>query len=415
MANRTLTNDLIAKTAVRILENELGIAKQVYRGYEDEFDKKVNGYEPGDTISIRRPTDFTVRDGATAAIQDVVEGKTSITVNKQKGVDFKFTSKQLTLEIGELAERVIRPAMIQLANQVDSDVHALSTSVPNWVGTPGQVVNSYTDFAKAPENMDERGVPMEGRSAFLSPQDHWGLLGSQTALYMQDVAKGAYRKGSLGMIGGIDTFMSQNVNTFTTGSRVGTILVDLSITTSTVTYDSVKDTMTQTIHIDGLTNATDTVAAGDVFTIAGVYDVNPVTKARLPFLKQFVVTADATAAANETDLTIYPAMIWTGAFKNVDVVGVTDLNNQAVTFVGTASTAYRQNLVFHKNAFALVMVPMVKPAGAPDVTRESYQGVSARLIPYYDGTNDVSNYRLDILYGLKAVDPRLAVRLSGTA
>jgi hypothetical protein len=415
MANRTLTNDLIAKTAVRILENELGIAKAVYRGYEDEFDKKVNGYEPGDTISIRRPTDFTVRDGAVAAIQDVTEGKTSIVVNKQKGVDFKFTSVQRTLEIGDLAERVIRPAMVQLANQVDADVFSLFSSVPNWVGTPGEVINSYTDFAKIPQNMDERAVPSDMRSAFLSPADHWGLLGSQTSLYMSDVAKGAYRKGSLGEIGGVDTFMAQNVPTLTVGSRTGSILVDLSITTSTISYNDVKDTNVQTIHIDALGGATQTIKAGEVFTIADVYDVNPVTKARLPFLKQFVVTADAVGSGSECDLIISPAMIWTGAFKNIDVSSGTDLNDKAVTFMGTASTPYRQNLAFHKNAFALVMVPLVDPEGAVKCTRESFGGVSARMISYYDGTNDVSNCRLDILYGVKTIDGRLAVRASGTA
>lgn len=416
MANRTLTNSIIAKTAVRILENELGIAKQVYRGYEDEFDKKVNGYDVGDTISILKPTDFIVRDGAVASPQDVVEGKTSITVNKRKGIDFQFTSAQRTLEIGELAERVIKPAMVQLANQVDADVFSLFSSVPQWVGTPGNVVNSYADFAKAPENMDERAVPVGDRSAFLSPADHWGLLGSQTSLYMQDVAKGAYRKGSLGPIGGVDTFMAQNVPTFTTGTRSGSILMDLSITTSTITYDAVKDTNVQTIHIDTLGGATQTIKAGEVFTIADVWDVNPVTKARLPFLKQFVVTADAVGVGSECDLIISPAIIWTGAFKNVDVAaGTTDLNDKAITFVGTASTGYRQNLAFHKNAFALVMVPLVRPDGAVDVQRESYGGVSARMIPYYDGTNDISNYRLDILYGVKTVDPRLALRLSGSA
>jgi hypothetical protein len=112
---------------------------------------------------------------------------------------------------------------------------------------------------------------------------------------------------------------------------------------------------------------------------------------------------------------IYPAMIWTSPFQNVAVTaGVTDLNGKAITAVGDASTTYRQNMVFHKNAFALAMVPMVKPPGAVEVARESYKGTSVRLIPTYDGTNDKSNFRLDVLYGVKAIDPRLAVRLSGT-
>jgi hypothetical protein len=71
--------------------------------------------------------------------------------------------------------------------------------------------------------------------------------------------------------------------------------------------------------------------------------------------------------------------------------------------------------VFHKNAFALAIVPMVSPPGAIDVARESYKGTSVRLIPFYNGSSDVSTMRLDVLYGYKALDPRLATRISGTA
>ncbi len=414
--NTTLTPDIIAREALMHLDNNLVFAKQVFRGYENEFSKKVNGYEVGETISIRRPTDFTVRTNATMSTQDVTEGKVSLTVDQRRGVDFEFTSQDLTLKIGELGERVIKPAMIQLANSVDTYLAGLYSSVPNWVGTSGQKVNSYADFALAPERLDEMAVPQDTRAAVLSPSDHWALLGSQTSLYIQDAAKGAYRKGSLGEIGGVDTFMSQNILTHTAGTRTNAA-VDQSITSATTTYSSVKDTMTQTIHMDGL-GTTKTVKKGDVFTIAGVYAVNPVTKAALPFLKQFVVTTDVSSDAvttGDADVVVYPALIWSGAFQNVSVQGVTDLNDQTVTWVQAASAADRQNLVFHKNAFALVMVPLVSPPGAVDVSRQSYKGTSVRIIPVYDGTNDISKWRCDILFGAKTIDPRLATRLSGSA
>lgn len=415
MANTFKVASVIAKEAVRILDNELVMGNKVHRAYEGEFKQTVNGYKKGDTITIRKPADFTVTDGATMEVQDIIEGSTSLVIDKRKHVAFEITSQDMTLKMNDFSERVIKPAAIQLANQIDQDVMALYADVPNWVGTAGQTVNSYADFAKAPERLDEYAVPQDMRCAVMSPADHWGLLGSQTALYMQDVAKGAYRRGSLGMIGNVDTYMSQNVPTHTVGAVAGTVKVDASITTSTVTYDSVKDSNTQTVHIDGLTSATATIKKGDVFTIAGVYAVNPVTKAPLPFLKQFTVTADATAASNEVDLVVSPAMIWTGAHKNVDVQGVSDLNNQDVTFIGTGSTNYRQNMVFHKNAFALAMVPLEVPAGAVDTARQSYNGYSIRVQPVYDGVNDVSAWRMDVLYGVKAIDPRLATRLSGTA
>lgn len=413
MANAVLTIDVIAKEALMILDNNLIAAKQVYRGLESEFGNAMNGYEAGDTVSIRRPTDFTVRDGATSSNQDVVEGKTSLTVDKQKGVDFGFTSKELTLNIGELSERVIKPAMVQLANQIDSDIYALYKQVPNWVGTPGQTINSYADFAKGPERMDEYAVPAADRSAILSPADHWGLLGSQTGLYIQDAAKGAYREGSLGKIGGVDTYMAQNIPTHTVGTATGTPLVNGG--SQNVTYDSVKNTMTQSLVTGGWTNSvTGILKAGDVITIANVYAVNPVTKATLPFLKQFVVMADANSGASTgpATLTIYPAIISSGAFQNVSAAPA---DNAVITVQGSGAGLYRQNMFFHKNAFALAMVPMISPPGATDVSRQSYKGTSVRLIPTYDGTNDKSNFRLDVLYGVKAIDPRLAFRASGTA
>lgn len=414
MANTTLTASIIAKAAVAILDNELVMARKVFRGYEEDINKKVNGYTVGDTLSIRKPTDYTVRDGKTASAQNVTEGKTTITVNKFKGVDFKFTSQELTLNIKDLAERAIRPAMVQLANQIDVDIHQLYKKVPNWVGTPGNLINSFADFAKGPERLDEGAVPQDGRTGVLCPADHWALVGSQTTLFNDTITKPAYRQGNTGNVAGVDLYMTQNVATHTTGSRSGSILINGSITSATTTYDSVKDTNQQTIGMDAFGGATQTVKAGDVFTIDGVYDVNPVTKAPLSFLKMFTVVSDTAASGSAASVVISPAMIWTGAFKNVDVQGVTDLNNQPVTFVGSASTNYRQNMIFHENAFALVSVPLISPPGAVDVGRETYKGTSVRVIPVYDGINDESMWRLDVLYGTQAIDPRLAVRESGT-
>lgn len=411
MANTIVTPSIFAEAAVKILDNELVMANKVFRAYEGEFDKNVNGYKVGQTISIRKPTDFTVRSGATASTQDIVEGSTSITVNQQKGVDFKLSSTELTLQIGDLAERVIRPAMVQLANQVDVDVMSLYKDVPNWVGTPGQTVNSFADFAVAPTRMDLTAVPLDNRCAVLSPTDYWAMAGSQTSLFVNGIAQPAYRKGSIGEIGGFDTYQAQNIPTHTVGPLGGTPLVNGA--NQNVTYASVKDTGQQTLITDGWTAAAAArVVQGDVFTIAGVYDVNPVTKATLPHLKMFTVKAAASSdGSGNATITISPPIISSGAFQTVSAAPA---DNAALTFNGTASTGYAQNLAFHKNAFALAMVPMELPPGAVTPTRKSYKGLSVRVIPYYDGTNDVSNWRLDILYGIKTVDPRLAVRFNGS-
>ncbi|MCP4410087.1 MAG: hypothetical protein GY807_20550 [Gammaproteobacteria bacterium] len=413
MANTTLTADIIAKEAVLILDNELIMGKKVFRGYEKEFDKNINGYKVGASVSVRKPADFTVRDGATASSQDVVEGKTTVSVDNQKGIDFEFTSQDLTLKIEDLSERVIKPAMVQLANQVDVDLMAEYANIHSWVGTPGQTIDAFADFAKGPERADELANPQDGRCGVLSPADHWGIVGSQTQLYTDTITKPAYRKGQTGMLGNTDLYMSQNVPTHTVGVATGTPLVNGA--SQNVTYDSVKDTGQQSLITDGWTNSTTGILkAGDVFTIAGVYAVNPVTKATLPFLRQFVVKADADSGASTgpATLTISPAIITSGAQQTCSAAPA---DNAAITVIGTGGTGYRQNMVFCKNAFSLTMVPMISPPGAVEVGRRTYKGLSVRVIPYYDGTNDVNKWRLDILYGTDTVDARLAHRLSGTA
>jgi hypothetical protein len=161
------------------------------------------------------------------------------------------------------------------------------------------------------------------------------------------------------------------------------------------------------------------IKAGTVFTLGSgatnVLAVNPVTKAVLPFRQMFTVVADVTATGTAATLTITPPIIpLTGtdgaqwATTNIAPAATTVVN-----VVGDASASYRQNMMFHRNAFALVMVPMIKPPGAMDVARKSYKGTSVRVVPYYDGTNDISNYRLDVLYGVKVLDNRLAVRMTG--
>src|SRR3990172_5214275 len=220
MANTTLTADVVAKAALAVLENEIGVVGELYRAHEEEFTNSVNGYKVGDTIRIRRPADFTVRTGATMDLQDVIEGRTTLVVDQQIGVDFSFTSSDLTLKVEDLTTRIIKPAMTNIINYMAKDVlEQMYQGAYNWVGTAGQTINSFSDFAKGPERLDELAVPTDGRIACLSPPDFWGLLGSQTALYISDAARGAYREGSLGKIGGVETYMSQVVPTHTAGTR----------------------------------------------------------------------------------------------------------------------------------------------------------------------------------------------------
>jgi hypothetical protein len=413
MPNTVLTADVIAKESLLMLENELGVLGTFHRAHEEEYSEMVNGYKKGATIAIRRPADFTVRTNSTLSAQDAIEGKVNLVVDQVRGVDFEFTSTDMTLAVSKLSERYIKPAMSSLVNSIAQDcMNQFYAEVYNWVGTSGQTVNSYSDFYLAAERLNEMAAPLSNRNAALSPRDEGGMLGQLTGLNISSDAKGAYREGTLGRVGGIDTMMTQVIPTHVNGTAAGTPLVRGA--SQSVTYDTAKNSWSQSLSTDGW-SASGTLTRGTVFTIDNVFMVNPKTKASTGILQQFTIitatTANASAAA-DSPLTISPPIIISGPHQTVTVAPA---DNAAITVVGAANVANRQNLVYHKNAFALAIVPMDLPQGAVSPARQTYNGISVRVIPVYDGINDVSKWRLDVLYGRKCIDPRLATRLTGTA
>ena len=406
MSNALITPTMIAREALMQLDNNLVVAKTVYRDYDREY-RAV-----GETINIRRPVDFTVTDGAAVDVQDVEEANFALSMDKQKHVAWKFSTKDLTLTIEEYSERYIKPAMIQLANQVDRDLLGLATKFNNWVGTAGQDINAFTDFAKGPERLDVLAVPQGMRYAVLSPTDYWAFVSSQTSLNASDkLVESAYEQARLGRVGGVEVLMAQNVQTLTCGTRDNT--TPLTVGAQSTTYAAAKTNMTMNLNIDGL-DASVTIEEGASFTIADVFDVNPVTKVTLPHLKQFTVMAAKTAEADGTcTLSIYPAIIPSGPYQNVSNAAA---NDKAIVFFGAASAALRQNLIYHKNAMTLVTAPLYMPDGASFKAQEtdSSNGLSVRVIKDYDFNGDFERIRLDILYGVKTLDPRLGARMSGT-
>lgn len=404
MANALLTPDMIAKEALVHLKNNLVMARSVHRDYKKEFHKV------GDTVSIRRPVKFVASTGATRSNQDITEGSTAITVDQQKHVSWSYTSADMTLSIEEYGKRYVEPAMITLANTIDVAVADNYKDVWNWVGTPGQTINSFSDFSKGPQRLDEMSVMADRRFGALSPADGYGLLSTQTALQSDKLVVGAYEEARLGRVANAMAFSTQNVQTHTVGAHGGTPLVNGG--SQNDTYAATKATGESSLVTDGWTASTAVLTQGDVFTLANVYAVNPVSKAVLPYLQQFVVKAAASSdGSGNATLTVSPAIISSGAYQTVSA---TPADNAAITVLGTASTGYSSNLIMHPNAFALVVCPLEQPDGAQGST-QSMDGLSVRVVKDYDIDEDNNIIRLDVLFGTKAIYPDLATRISGTA
>ena len=402
MANTIITPDMIAHEALFLLENSMVMGNNVYREYVKEFAKV------GDTVRIRKPVKFAVTESATASIQDVTEYYTHVKISTQAHVAWQFSSQELTLDIDRYSELYIQPAAARLANLIDEKLCGLYDDVWNQVGTPGSTPNAFSDLADVAQRLDEYGVPNDARRLVLNPAAHWSMADALKGLYDTKLTKDTVRKGYLGTIAGMDVLMDQNIKAHTTGTFT---------TGSTPLTNGASSAGDTTITTDGWAASTLVLKAGDVFTIAGVYDVNPMSGEAYSYLKQFVALSDVTSdAGGNATITIFPTTTEThpglqasGAYKNVSALPA---DNAAITPVGTEATAYPINMGFHKNAFALAVVPLEMPAGVWG-SRKSYNGLSIRVIKDYDFTNDKERIRMDVLFGEKTVYPELACRLIG--
>lgn len=401
MASALITPTVIAKEGLMQLRNNLVMGDLVHREYREEF-KKV-----GNTIQIRRPVKFVSSDGATRVNQDVTEGYISMIVNQRKHVSWGFTTNDLTLTVDQYSERYVRPGAIELANTVDSALLGLYTDVANSVGTPGVTPNTFMAIGDLGIKLDDNAAPDDGRrSVVLNPRSKWYMADALKGSFDKDLAKDTVRRGMLGRIAQFDTYGDQNVARHTTGASIGgaTILVNGAVSD---TYSASVNT--STVVTDGWsTNSSPGVSAGDVFTIANVFAVNPRTRLSTGELQQFVVTAAANVVVGAATLTVFPRIIASGPYQTVSA-GAAD--NAAITFMGAASTGYPQNLGFHRNAFGCVFMPLELPRGAAFKARSTMEGVSLRIIEDYDVDADNEILRMDILYATKTLYGELAARL----
>ena len=403
MANSLLTIDMITRKSLEILENNLVLSRNVNKEYDDSF--AVEGAKIGSTLRIRLPDRALVTDGAALQVQDDNEQFTTLTVSSQKHIGINFTSAELTMQLDDFAERVLKPRISQLASSVDADVANAYKSIANTVGTPGTTPSTALVLLQAQQKLNESATPMSPRYATVNPAANAGLVNGLSGFFNPtSTISRQFKTGMMGegVLGYDEMNMSQSIVNHTTGSRAGTILVNGAVSTQGQS----------TISIDGLTGATDTVTAGDVFTIAGVYAVNPQTRLSTGSLQQFVVTAAQTGSSNAlANMAISPAMYTSSnALATIDAFPA---DNAAVTFVGTASTVYPQNLVYHKNAITLATADLLLPQGVDMASRQVHNGISMRIVRQYDINNDRMPCRVDVLYGFNTIRAPMACRIWG--
>jgi len=402
MANSLLTIDMITRKCLEILENNLVISRNCNKEYDDSF--AVEGAKIGSTLRIRLPDRALVTDGAALQVQDDNEQYTTLTVSSQKHIGINFTSAELTMQLDDFAERVLKPRISQLASSVDADVANAYKSIYASVGTPGTTPATALVLLQAQQKLNESAAPMSPRYATVNPAANAGLVNGMTGFFNPTgTISRQFKTGMMGegVLGFDEMNMSQSIVSHTTGSQpvapicASTVPSTQGATTLDITY----------------TSGTKTIKQGDVFTIAGVNAVNPQTRLSTGSLQQFVVTADQTLTSTSATIAFLPAMYTaTNALATVDAFPAA---SAALVFVGSASTTYPQNLVYHKNAITLATADLLLPQGVDMASRQVHNGISMRIVRQYDINNDRMPCRVDVLYGFNTIRPPMACRIWG--
>ena len=414
MANNIVTSSIITNETLRIVHNNSAFLGNINTEFEDQFAKK--GLKAGSVINVRRPVQYTVRDGATANIQDVNESTVPITMEQEFGIDWAFSDYDLTLGIDEFTKRYLEPAGKRLAAELDSRIAArFYRGVANFSGTAGTTPSTAQSVLDAAVLLDNNACPRDdNRMLALTPLANAKLVGGMSGLFNDQATQGRQLKtGMMATNLGLDFIMSQNLPTHTVGGLGGTPLINganQGLINSGAT-DNPYASSTSLITDGWTAAAANRLKRGDVFTIAGVFSVNPETKQSTGLLQQFVVTADAASdGSGNLTATIYPAIIAGGAYQNVTA---RPADNAAITVLtGSANTSYGQNILFHRDAFTLVTADMEVPNGMDMAEKAMYEGVALRFVRGFDITNNRRICRFDMLAGYGLLRPEWAVRLT---
>lgn len=393
---------VIAKMAAGMLADKCQFVKTIDKEPASSFGS-VNGYNVGDTLTISKPARFIPSSTAdiTSNIQEVVEEKTTLTLDTRKVVPVALTSAEIqnTLGLKDWANRILDPAMSSIAQSVESTfAEKAKNYAGHLVGTAGSTVFDTDTMLQAREVLMKSLVPNDGnlyalldsrairsavnaRKGFVNPADK---LGKQ------------YVNGQMFDADGF-TFLENNlVARHTNGADVA-FAVEASVVT-------IANGMS-TLGVDGVTSDA-TIKAGTKFTIPTCFKVHPITKATLPDLQVFTVTADVTeTAGNSVTLAISPAIYYTSgdSRQNVSAAPVDEASCTVVS--GSASTTYSHNLAYHKSAFRFASVPLMQPSGAHMCAQETVDGMTVRVWMDANILTDKMILRLDFLGGLSPVRP----------
>ena len=401
--------DLIAAKALAIISNQLPLVRHLNHDYEDKFAEVTDDHRIGQTIRIPKPPrrNSTISNGWAINVQPMAEEVTSLTINTTAQDSTAFADADLALltvdpeKNGDAwARKYIKPRVSKMANDIEANLYGvIVANTYNLVGTAGTVPQSSQTWSDAVQKLDENLAPQDERCALLTSASVSGMREALKGTFVREVSEPALIKGFISDLYGTENYQSEIVSSHTNGT-FGTDTV--------VTQNSGSPQTGSTLITTGWTG-THGVAAGDIFTMTGVYAINYVTKAQLSNLQQFVVTSAGTNSSGTLTLNISPSIITSGPDQTVSAAPAI---NTTLTFVGSSATAYRRNIMFHKDAFTVAFADLYLPRNIEMAARKSANGIKLRYTRQWDIVNSQLYDRIDAYFGIAPLYPQWATQIT---
>jgi hypothetical protein len=411
MATNTLaTPTWVTKEIARGFINDLTFLANVNRTYDSQYEQA--GAKVGNTVNARLPQRFTATDGEALQLQSLYDQTVPISLTNQKNVAFGYSTRQATTQLDDIRRRYTQPGAEALANAAEVlAFNAVYKDIYNAVGTLGTTPSATLTYLQAGTKLTDTSTPLRGRVAVLDPLAMQTVANTSSTLFNPgSVISENYKNGMFGrkQLGIDEWYQDPLTPAFTSGT----------FTASTPLVNGAGQTGSSLVT-DGWASGATALKKGDVFTIGGVYSVNPLAYASTGRLQQFVVTADISDTTGAATISISPSIITSGQLQTVDsspadnaVITVWSANPAGGTL---ATTSSRQSFVYHPDAFAFVMADLIQPGAGAEATRVRSKelGFSIRMVEQYQIGTDQMPSRLDILIGAATIQARLAVRVVG--
>ncbi len=420
MANVLLTRQEISWKNLLVLENSISFTKKVDRQYDDKFGRA--GAKIGYIINIRKPARAVSTAGQGIQLQDYIERSVPLVLNKQYQQARGFTSSDMSLSLDDFTNRVTKPLIVQIANDVDYDGLQRFVDVPAEVGTPGTVPTSADTYLNALQFLADEGFPIddeENLSLHISPKMQrsifpalQGLInsGGVPAGFLRNLKAGKggeedYYKGLVAEGLGFEWFMTQNAPTFTTGPQGGSPQISGSNQTGSV------------ILTKGWTAAAaPRLVAGDIVTFATCHRINPLTRQSTGDLRQFTILSNFSSdGSGNGNINIGcvdgDGIVLAGPYQTVDV---SPADGSAITVQGAASVQSYRGVAFHPSAFTFGCADLETYEGQHimEMAADKELGLAIRMWAQPDINTDRLLMRLDVLGGWLTQYPQGAVRIA---